>query len=374
MNTMTPAHKNIEQALAGVFRAPTQSEACDLLAHDGRGHVRCVQAKVSGQVRHFLVHFLEHAPIHIGAASNEVRSLAKHFSDHVVLVAAPYLNSSMRSRLEDEGINYLDLAGHAFIEAPDLFVRYQAPKDRPPDLQARQSEGPSPFAKKASMILRVLCKNIGRAWGVREMARESQVSAGHASNVLREMERRGYVAKEDKGYVLQDAQRLLAHWVMAYSWEDNSIHSLQAPYSQEELEERLKKWFKEEHAQYALTLLAGSDRLAPHVVHNQLHVYVEESAVRSVVGFLRDAMQAESVARGGNVHILEPYYRQATFFGTSVRNGLPVVSPLQLFLDLAHYPVRGGEAAEAVLRDVLAPALRLSREESRWLTDFVAEL
>jgi hypothetical protein len=74
----------------------------------------------------------------------------------------------------------------------------------------------------------------------------------------------------------------------------------------------------------------------------------------------------------GVLAVLEPYYGGGAFFGAEVANGNPVVSDIQLFLDLAHFPVRGPEAAEMLVRRRVAPALSFGKDDiKRLLSDFV---
>ena len=65
---------------------------------------------------------------------------------------------------------------------------------------------------------------------------------------------------------------------------------------------------------------------------------------------------------------MTPYYGRAAFFGAESIRGMSVVSPLQLYLDLVHFPLRGPEAATAVLRTTLAPQLGLSAADVRSLS------
>jgi hypothetical protein len=54
-------------------------------------------------------------------------------------------------------------------------------------------------------------------------------------------------------------------------------------------------------------------------------------------------------AEQGNVVLMKPYYKTSVWHGMDVIGGVPVVSPLQLALDLWHYPLRGREQAEHLL-------------------------
>lgn len=54
---------------------------------------------------------------------------------------------------------------------------------------------------------------------------------------------------------------------------------------------------------------------------------------------------------------------------TTPRGPEQSVSDVQLFLDLIHYPVRGPEAAAALLKQQLGARLELSREQVRTLRE-----
>ena len=78
---------------------------------------------------------------------------------------------------------------------------------------------------------------------------------------------------------------------------------------------------------------------------------------------MRADLYGEPVATGGTLHVLKPYYGNGVFYGTSEVDGARVVSPVQLFIDLANYPLRGAEAARMLALGPLAHQLGLSREQ-----------
>jgi hypothetical protein len=69
--------------------------------------------------------------------------------------------------------------------------------------------------------------------------------------------------------------------------------------------------------------------------------------------------------------VVEPYYGDAAWYGAEHVDGMSYVSDVQLFLDLIHYPVRGPEAADALLTKRLGPRLGLSAPQLRALRDAV---
>lgn len=363
--------RHIERILEEILHLSVQRERCDRHLHlDGRGVLHCYRVEMEGASRHLVVAFDDGPPPQSDELAQLARQIDDEGPDHVFLIAASHLNERSRKQLERLGVNYVDLAGHAWIDSPGIFVRVDASVEHPP-FEPRVGPGPNPFAKKASLVPRALLEQPDRAWGVREMQRETGLSVGHASNVLKELVRRAYIREEENRYSLVGAERLLAHWASDYRWDDNKVFSFQIPYGRAELEDQLSAYLNQKEIRHALTLLAGSDRLARHVVHDQLHLYVAENEVERILLFLQSELQAEPVSRGGKVHILEPYYRDAVYYGSESIDGLRVVSAAQLFLDLAHYPVRGTEAAEVLLHRVLGPRLDLSHQQLDWILEFV---
>lgn len=326
----------------------------------GRADLVWYEARI-GPERRVIIAEVKSAPAkEVDRLKARARRVHRDHPDSVYLVVAPTLSKRAREELRAHHVNHADLRGNIWIHEPGFYVNVEGDL---PSRHVRAGPGPSPFSKKASLVPRTLLELPEQHWGVREMSAETGLAVGYASEVLREMARRGYVVERDGGYGLGDAVRLLQDWSEAYSWGKNEIHSFVAAFGKEELIRLIAKELEPAGDRYALTLLTGSDFVAPHVQHNQVHVYVEESARDRILDFARDRLYAEPVRSGGNLHLLVPYYREAVFHGSRSVEGVPVVSNVQLFLDLVRYPVRGEEAAGALVRKALAPRLGLDREQ-----------
>ncbi len=65
-----------------------------------------------------------------------------------------------------------------------------------------------------------------------------------------------------------------------------------------------------------------------------------------------------SLDKGANLILMHPYYPNSAFYDSRVIDGLPVVSDIQLYLDLYGYPVRGREQAEHLFQKRLKNDLR----------------
>ena len=50
--------------------------------------------------------------------------------------------------------------------------------------------------------------------------------------------------------------------------------------------------------------------------------------------------------QGANVVLMIPHYRYSVFYDRQIVQGLPIVSDIQLYIDLHGYPIRGREQAD----------------------------
>ncbi|HQH28633.1 MAG TPA: hypothetical protein PLP17_14645, partial [Oligoflexia bacterium] len=65
---------------------------------------------------------------------------------------------------------------------------------------------------------------------------------------------------------------------------------------------------------------------------------------------LERLLQLEPCDRGYDVLLIEPYYSQIAAARSEKKDGLLVSPPLLTVLDLYHFPLRGQEQAEHMLR------------------------
>ena len=288
------------------------------------------------------------------------RALRSEWPDVVPMLAVPRLSRRDRQILKDNSINYLDLSGSIWIRFPGLLVQAEGPRLSPS--AGPRKTGRNPFSKKASLVARALLEHPSRNWRVRDISNESSLSVGYASEILRTLVARGYAAEDPQGFHLSDPVSLLRDWSAVYRWEDNEIHSFVAPFGKDELVEKASGVLSRSGVNCILTLLAAMDRLVRYVEHDQVHIYVDEFPY-AAENALRTHLHAEAVPRGGNLHILKPYHGESVWYAAQDLTDIRSVSDVQLFLDLIHYPVRGPEAAAALLRKRLGRSLGLSKSE-----------
>lgn len=282
-----------------------------------------------------------------------------------LLVLARSFEREALARLRAADVSHADLKGNVFLRAEGLYL--WLPADRPVQWKAAPRKLLNPFSKRSSLVVRALMENAGSEWGVRELAAELGISAGHVSEVLRTLVERGYAVSSGGKWKLGDAVAVLREWARRYDWRENAMCSYVVPYEPDETIQQLATKLDARRIRFALTLLSGADQVAPHVQHGQTHVYVEPGQMEAAAKLVHEQLYAEPVESGGSLHLLDPYYGRAAFYGVREIEGIPTVSNVQLFLDLLRFPLRGPEAARAVALGPLAAQLAMGAREANSL-------
>lgn len=287
--------------------------------------------------------------------------------DQPLLLVSPRLSALVREKLRSAHVNHMDLSGNLFIREPGLYVWLEADRKPPPLARLQEERTLNPFSKKASLVLRALLEAPENAWGVRELSAETGLSLGHTSDIARTLVERRYAGDAGDKIILRDPVGALQDWLAVYNWKRNSRQSFLIPFRQEEIIPKLNGGLRPGGVSYALTLLAGAGLVAPHAHHDQTHLYVAEPFVERAAEIVTGLLFGEPASAGGNLHLLLPYYGEATFYGRRDVEDVPVVSNVQLFLDLAGYSLRGPEAARMLVKGPLARQLSLDRSQARTL-------
>ena len=283
--------------------------------------------------------------------ARRLKESAIGWSKAVPVLVAPYLSPQRQEICRKEGVDFLDVSGNVHLKFKSLFIeRIGFPNKFPVKRQGR-----SPFSDKSSLVLRALLSEGSRLWGIRELAQEIALDPGYVSRMAREIEKRGYVKRIDSKLSLRSPDGILEDWVRSYNLKKNQIlvYFCMAE-SANAILDRLRGLEFPNDVQYALSVQAGANLVAPYSNFKELHIYAKEA---KDVDFLARGMSLKPVEQGGNLIIMRPYYRNSVFFGSRLIDGLRVVSDIQLYLDLHGYPLRGLEQAEYLLEKRIRPVL-----------------
>ena len=253
-------------------------------------------------------------------------------------VVAPYLSSSVRERLVEAGLGFVDLTGSVRVAlgSPGLFIEASG-ADVNPERSARPSR--SLRGGKAGRIVRALIDR-EKPSGVRALAAVTGVNPGYVSRIVAMLDEQALVERSGRGRIVSaDWPRLLERW------------SQDAP-----LSSRGKQTMcLEPRGLAALTLRLGTSRLH-YAVTGTLAVsgLAPVAAAHLAVVYVDDAHAAVSALdlriaeRGANVMLIEPE-DEWVFEGSTLRNGLSAVAISQAAADLLTSPGRGPAEAEALI-------------------------
>ena len=132
------------------------------------------------------------------------------------------------------------------------------------------------YAPKAERVLRALLCNPGRDWKIKELAAESAVSLGQASNVKRILVDRELVSGKRGGFRLIDPVVLLREWAENYDYRKNEVQEYYSLKSVGDVENTLATYCNEQKIRCALTGFSGAARIEPAVMYKKAMVYAAD--------------------------------------------------------------------------------------------------
>jgi len=202
------------------------------------------------------------------------------------------------------------------------------------------------FADKASLVLRKMLQNPERKWVVRDFTGYEGISLGMSQEVLKAMEEKGYIERVKKGpnsyTILANQEKLISDWLKEYSFDQNVMDTYYS--ANKNILNKFRKVLKEN--QYALTLHTGANLITSFVRTEEVFIYLNLQDWKKDILDIRQKLDLKELVRGGNIHLIHPFYKNSVFFNTQKIKGYTVVSNLQLYLDLYHFQPRGREQAE----------------------------
>ena len=258
--------------------------------------------------------------------------------DSYCVFIAPFISGKTGELLKKHDIGYLDFAGNCLISFDGIHIEKKGNKN--PFFTKRIFY--SLYQAKASRVLRILLSSSKDPWKLDRLAQEAEVSLGHAYNVKRELLDREWASAKSDGLILTEPAELLKNWAKHYKYERNTIFSFYSLQNPSSLERSLNDICKKLDIQYALSDFAGAARIAPFVRYHRVSSYVA-GRVEEIARLL----DLKKVTSGENISLMLPY-DNGVFYDNRIIQGIHVVSPLQLYLDLMGSSWRGTEAAELI--------------------------
>ena len=259
---------------------------------------------------------------------------------HPVIVA-PFISERGRELCKSLDIGCVDLAGNAYLKFDGIWIeKWGRENPRKEKRLLRRL-----FTVKATFVMRTLFSDMKRKWTMERLSGSSGVSIGQVSKVVERLAREDYVDKRRGSITLKNPGALLDAWTGVYDFGDNRSTGYYCDMrDKQEVFRRLKNI---PPGDYALTLGAAASLVAPAVRSSDVYLYARADRSRIV-----ERLDLKPVEFGGNVYLVDPP-DEGVFMHSQEKDGMTLVSNLQLYLDLFNYPMRGREQAEAVRKLML---------------------
>ena len=208
------------------------------------------------------------------------------------------------------------------------------------------------FSDKSSLVLRAFLREPDKKWTVPELAKEG-ISFGLASAVLAKAEADGYVERALKGREsysrLIRKEKLRQDWISAYSFERNQYDYYLS--TDKDFLKNCSQYLNQKKKAFALTLYSASRLVSPYVKDDRHFICldIERNKFTTFLKEMQLQLNLYKLVHGGNVCFILPFYRSSIFKDSRMVKGSPIVSNLQLYLDLMAFPPTGPEEAQHLI-------------------------
>jgi hypothetical protein len=206
----------------------------------------------------------------------------------------------------------------------------------------------SPFAPKASRITRALLSQPTEIWRLSDLAQRVRMNPGNVHRVLTALTAMGLVERDGDGYAVQDPGSLLE------AWAENDRTSRAAERISMQVRDDLGREIERVvHSLEGHAVVSGewaAEHYAPYLSASHAIVHCIDSGVWDPEGLA--ARLGPPPLRASNRVTIDLADEGVADFSQD-RNGLPLVAPQQLYVDLYRDRTRAREAAEHVRQEVL---------------------
>jgi hypothetical protein len=195
------------------------------------------------------------------------------------------------------------------------------------------------FVGKASSLPRLFLAEPRRKWTQGELSDAAGVTRGYVSMVLKKMLQEEYIALSNGKYELTAPDKMLNDWSAVYRFARYIKRQMFAMHftNYDDGLRKLNGILTDRKIKFAYMGPAGAYLREPYMKQDMLTAYVQEMP--------EECMDLFPVENGGNVVLYIPQ-SERIFIGEQKVNDYPVVSDVQLYLDLKKMPGRNEDQAE----------------------------
>lgn len=259
----------------------------------------------------------------------------------IELVVSRYLTRSTRDRLAEAGLSYVDATGNLLLRAdsPAVFL-----SDRGADRDPWRGPGRPRSTLKgepAAKVVRALLDMTG-PWKIRDLVSRSGAATGSVYRVVEFLESEALATRDENGLIaIPDWVALLRRWSKDYEFlQTNTVTQWIAPRG---LEAALEAIRRSAVGDYAVTGSVAAATWAAYAPARSAMVYAPNPEQVAEEWGLR------ATDTGANVLLARPAYDVALERSIDREDGLRVVAPTQVAVDLMTGPGRAPAEAEELI-------------------------
>ena len=134
-------------------------------------------------------------------------------SSRPIIIIAKFIASDIAQELKEKAINYLDVAGNAFIKKDDFFIYVAGQK---PQKNKKTNQTRAFQETGIKLIFSLLTNPYNLQLSYRVLAERTDIAIGSVSNVMKELEDLNFILKTDTKRILKNKPELLNRWIVAY--------------------------------------------------------------------------------------------------------------------------------------------------------------
>ncbi|MBB4660859.1 hypothetical protein [Conexibacter arvalis] len=263
----------------------------------------------------------------------EVMESADPIAD--VAVVVPYMTRAGMQTARERGLDWIDLAGNAQLFGEHYYVHVRGR----PDVMRPRGRPSSPFAPKSSRVSRALLLDPSRWWRQSDLAASTGLDDSLVSRVVRRLDEERLLERDGRRLRPRDPDLLLDAWDDDYDFAQHEIVPGHLSGSSTALTEQLHVRLHDVGIEHAFTGLPAAWLIDEYARFRLCSVYVHGDPHSAA-----DAIGLRQNERGANVQLVAPN-DEGVFAGGALRQRIPCVAPVQVYLDLRHLPERAEDAA-----------------------------
>jgi len=141
--------------------------------------------------------------------------LLKNKYPNNLLLVTRHVNARLAEQLKQNGIEFIDAAGNAFIDKPPLYIFING--NKPPETMIKIPQGRVFKPTGLRVIFSFLCNRGLENKSYRDIAAAATVALGTVGWLMRELKESGYLLDMgDRGKKIVQREKLFQRWVAEY--------------------------------------------------------------------------------------------------------------------------------------------------------------